>query len=109
MSDLLELTTGQYHAPEGVMDFGERTIDGKKLILYISDVAFVDIVQIETIEGSEVLGSHILTVESTPDRAMDLLNHTPLFLPPEEAERIFGRTKLADDDLKDTYGDSWAA
>ncbi len=94
-----------YEAPSGITDFGERTTDGKKLILYISEVAFVDVIEIESIMGGqEILGELLLRVEAPPDKAMDLLRHTPVYASPEDAERVFGRTKLSAEDLENMFG-----
>jgi hypothetical protein len=80
----------QYRAPEGLVDLGDRVVQDKKFILYVGEKAFVDIVEItEVVNSKEVLGSLVTRAESTPDRALDLLHHTSLFLSVEDNARIF--------------------
>ena len=93
-----------YEAPSGLADFGDRITNGKKVILYISDRAFVDVVEIVSVGDEQRLGKHLLRVESSVDKAMDLLRHTPVYASPEDAERVFGRTKPSDEDIENMYG-----
>lgn len=109
MSELLSLESGQYVAPENAEDFGERDIDGKRLILYIGEKATVDVVERRIKDDHEELGRLLLRVVADKSKAMDLLNHTPLFATPEEANRVFGRVGLTDEELESSYSNAQAA
>ncbi len=84
------LEAGTYTAPLGFEDFGERVSGDKKIILYLAETAFVDVVQLKVVEGREVLGPHIRRIDGPMDRAVDLLHHTSLFIPKADADQLFG-------------------
>lgn len=87
----LAIESKPYEPPEGLMDLGDRSADGKKFFLYVGERTFVDVVEVKYINDKEELGSLITRVEGTPDKALDLLEHTSLFMPEDEASRIFGK------------------
>ena len=89
------LEAGTYTAPTGFEDYGERVAGDKKIILYIADTAFVDVVQIQVVDGEEVLGAHIRRIDGPMEKAVDLLHHTSLFIPKADADQLFGGVQPA--------------
>ena len=76
-----------YQPPVGLLELADREADGKKLILYGGHVALLDVLK----KGSEDSPDELLLrLETSPDRALDLLNHPSLYASPEDAQNVFG-------------------
>ena len=98
MSQLLELEQGAYQAPEGLMDFADREVDGKKIILYIGDKALLDIVKkgyIDVVEEVEVPDILLRRIETEPQDGVNIFKHPASYLSAEEEMRIFDRNNPA--------------
>lgn len=95
MSEALALPVPRYEAPEDMEDFGERVADGKKFILYLGDRAVVDVIEIQgLVDGVEVLGTKLASVEAPKEKGVDLLYHTANYMPANEAKAIFDPPKF---------------
>lgn len=95
MSEALAIEQGAYEAPKGLEDFADReTADGKRLILYIGDVALLDIIEPKHEEADEIVPDRLLLrLKAAKEQAMDLFHHPAPFASTEDALRIFERQK----------------
>ena len=77
-----------YEPPEGARELADRIVDGKTIILYVGEVATLDVVEID--EHKEPTSLLFRVPDVPPGEAMDLLTHPHLYIPREEAASIFG-------------------
>lgn len=88
MNTTLELEKPVYQPPEEAVDLADREFDGKRLILYVGQMAVLDVVNVDEGGNPDVL---LLRLESTPNNAMDLLNHPSTYAPSDLARAVFDR------------------
>jgi len=86
--EVLMLDAPVYQPPEGSDDFGERDVIGKglRLLLYIGEIASLDIVTIDENDEPRAL---VMRLEDSRDRAMNLLRHPQSYVSEEQAIILF--------------------
>jgi|GEM_PF-6399390 len=90
----LALEASSYRPPEGLEDFGERYDEfGNKIVLYLElgKSAVVDILAVHREEGEEVVDALLWRAEPSPDKGVEALHHTPLFVPEAVGRAIFDK------------------
>jgi|SRR5579872_699584 len=91
-TDLSELGIGAYYPPDGLVELAAEEHNGRRHILYVGDVAMVDVVGMSSVVEDVVIPELLLLRVSAPlDQALDALHNTQRYAPEAEARRVFDK------------------